>query len=123
MVEVVQTIAPQLTTAQIRYDLQTSGSVEATIERFMELGTLPFPPGEEPPSIPEPHVNKASKASGVNLIEKYGLQEKARKQDEGFVETDDVVATDGADIVNKRKEEMILNARRRLAKQLRNEVI
>ena len=43
MIEVVQSIAPMLTVEQIRYDLETTGNVEATVNRFMELGDLPFP--------------------------------------------------------------------------------
>ncbi|KAI5961690.1 CUE1 [Candida theae] len=43
MIEVVQTIAPNLTVEQIRADLEKSGSVEATIDNFMANGDLPHP--------------------------------------------------------------------------------
>ncbi|KAI5970271.1 CUE1 [Candida margitis] len=44
MIEVVQTIAPRLTVEQIRFDLEKTGSVEVTIDKYMENGDLPHPP-------------------------------------------------------------------------------
>lgn len=42
MIEVVQSVAPTLTIEQIRYDLERSGSVESTIDRFLAEGGLPM---------------------------------------------------------------------------------
>ncbi|ODV98244.1 hypothetical protein PACTADRAFT_83559 [Pachysolen tannophilus NRRL Y-2460] len=47
MIEVVQSLAPQLSIPQIRYDLERSGSVEATVERYLTEGGLPSPPNLE----------------------------------------------------------------------------
>lgn len=43
MIEVVQTIAPRLTVEQIRFDLEKTGSVEVTVDNYMEHGDLPHP--------------------------------------------------------------------------------
>ncbi|ODQ68651.1 hypothetical protein NADFUDRAFT_19318 [Nadsonia fulvescens var. elongata DSM 6958] len=45
MVEIVQSLAPGLSVEQIRYDLERTGNVELTVERYLAEGTLPFPPG------------------------------------------------------------------------------
>ncbi|QPG76618.1 hypothetical protein FOA43_004010 [Brettanomyces nanus] len=45
MIETVQQIAPNLTMAQIRYDLERTGDVNVTIDRYLNRGTLPNPPG------------------------------------------------------------------------------
>ncbi|CCG21928.1 Cue1 protein [Candida orthopsilosis Co 90-125] len=44
MIEVVQTIAPRLTVEQIRFDLEKTGSVEVTVDNYMQNGDLPHPP-------------------------------------------------------------------------------
>lgn len=44
MIEVVQSLAPHLHPAQIRYDLEQTGSVETTVERYLSGQELPFPP-------------------------------------------------------------------------------
>lgn len=48
MIEVVATIAPSLTREQIIYDLQKTGSVELTINNYIENNGLPFPPRTGP---------------------------------------------------------------------------
>ncbi|EGW32116.1 uncharacterized protein SPAPADRAFT_61200 [Spathaspora passalidarum NRRL Y-27907] len=116
MIEVVQTIAPGLTREQIRYDLENTGSVELTVERYMELGDLPFPPGYTPSPAPpaEPETGSSSSNSTkavsgkpVNLLEKYNVD-----VDSGY---------EGQTLL-QRKQQMIANARKRLEKQLRNEI-
>lgn len=127
MIEVVQAIAPQLTVGQIRYDLERSGSVEATIERFMETGTLPFPPGESPTVVNDTDSHSAPvKAANTSLIDKYNLSNKI-SEDHG--EEEEVKSgtwgeskKEREDILSKRREEMILKARKRLASQLSNEI-
>lgn len=127
MIEVVQAIAPQLTAGQIRYDLERTGSVEVTIDRYMETGSLPFPPGEQP----QPHQttddseqhNIPPSTVTMNLIEKYGLDvdqpgESDDKKDNKWGHT----KQERTDILSKKRQEMILNARKRLASQLNNEI-
>lgn len=149
MVEVVQAIAPQLTPGQIRHDLRRTGSVEVTINRYMETGSLPFPPGEAPAQPPrqtgpgqatDPHNIPPSTVS-LNLLEKYGLDEGAGDES-GASATGPSASSSGANasatsgatgswgsskaerssLLHKKRQEMILNARKRLANQLQNDI-
>lgn len=114
MIEVVQSIAPMLTVEQIRYDLETTGNMEATVNRFMELGDLPFPPGYVRPQQPptpseEPKKQEVIGKRSVNLLEKYNIDAKNPKSDHNS-------------LLHQRRQEMILGARKRLAAQLSNEL-
>lgn len=131
MIEVVQTIAPQLTRGQIRMDLERTGSVEVTIERYMETGSLPFPPGESAQAQSlQPDISahsKAPKKSPENLIKKYGLDSKVDTETDEDIENIEenkwgANKEERNSLLNKKREEMILQARRRLASQLQNEV-
>lgn len=113
MIEVVQSIAPMLTVEQIRYDLENTGNVEATVNRFMELGDLPFPPGyvrpQQPSPSEEPKKQEVFGRRSVNLLEKYNIDAKNPKNDHNS-------------LLHQRRQEMILGARKRLAAQLSNEL-
>lgn len=145
MIEVVQAIAPQLTVGQIRHDLERSGSVEATVERYMELGTLPFPPGELPVDAapattgresgsrehgPADGASDGAALGPVNLLEKYNIRTTNGGENGG----EDGGENDGASSsstgtwgaskeermsnLDRKRQEMILRARQRLASQL-----
>lgn len=128
MIEVVQAIAPQLTPQQIRYDLQRTGSVEVTIENFMETGTLPFPPGESPnvhlDEDSEGHNHAPTSTADPNLIAKYHLESKVNEDVEDSQNKGKWASSkeERSDILSRRREEMILKARKRLASQLQNEI-
>lgn len=122
MIEVVRAIAPQLTDSQIRYSLERSGSVEATVDEYMENLTLPFPPGEAPVAQPEEAHNVAP-SELKTLLEKYLVEDNGQTESgpvEGKWGKDEVERTD---LLRKRREEMILRARRRLQLSLSNDVI
>lgn len=132
MIDVVQAIAPQLTRAQIRMDLERSGLVEVTIDRFMEEGTLPMPENQNDEETEETEGNQAQSnqsnqsegGSGIkpaNLIERYGLESKI-DQDVSNAAINSATNQDKIDLLSSRREEMILNARKRLAAQLSNEI-
>lgn len=120
MIEVVQTIAPSLTVEQIRYDLENTGSVEVTIDKYMETGTLPFPPGyvaprAEPALASNEEVNQkkeksVSERETIDLIKRYGIDINNP-------------VSGNEDIFKNRRNEMIVNARKRLAAQLQNQKI
>lgn len=123
MIEIVQSIGPQLTESQIRLDLQRSGSVEATVNNYMENGTLPFPEGETAPQQTAPTHNIPPSTVSLNLLEKYGLTE-----DEAVEGTPEELKgkwgaskEERSTFLEKKRKEMILNARKRLASQLSNE--
>ncbi|CAN3358339.1 coupling of ubiquitin conjugation to ER degradation protein 1 [Diutina catenulata] len=130
MIEVVQTIAPQLTREQIVYDLEKTGSVEVTIDNFMQNQTLPFPPGYVAPNVGEtvgagvasaraganpavraPSSGKPADFKPVNLVEKYHVDVTGPMPEDA---DDDDLDT----LLLKRKQRMILNARRELEKKL-----
>ncbi|PWY98535.1 hypothetical protein BCV70DRAFT_201852 [Testicularia cyperi] len=101
MVDSVRTLFPHISEASIRYDLQRSGSAEATCERILNEGGLPNPPagffGSVEPRSPAPTSTSTSIGSGnthaspqtpnasassktasksPNLISRYGLQSR-----------------------------------------------
>lgn len=122
MVEIVKTIAPNLTRDQIVMDLTNTGSVELTIERYMELGDLPHPLNSERTSVNNSSDTVASAGTAepkpkpgkpVNLIEKYNID---------INEEIDTTLGDASVSLQRKKQEMILGARKRLAAQLGNEL-
>lgn len=125
MIEVVRAIAPQLTPLQVRFSLERTGSVEATVEEYMENGSLPFPPGEtpmSPTSETETH-NVAPLGVLENLIEKYGLDLNG-SHNEDVTEVSGKWGKDKNErqqLLKRRREEMILKARRRMEKSLTND--
>lgn len=113
MIEVVQAIGPQLSVSQIKYSLEQTGSVEATIDMLMDQGNLPYPPSETPSAIvSEDHVtNKEPKS----LLEKY----KVDCNDIGVVAAEGSWGKDEDErvsLLRKRKADMILRARRNMEK-------
>lgn len=128
MIEVVHAIAPQLTSSQIRFSLQRTGSVEATVEEYMENGSLPYPPGETPtsPVMDDAESHNVAPNGGElhNLLEKYGLDANGTE----VIEDSPVEGKWGKDkserlqLLQKRREDMIIKARRRMQKSLSNDV-
>lgn len=123
MVEIVKTIAPNLTRDQIVMDLTNTGSVELTIERYMELGDLPHPLNSDRTSVNNSSDTVASAGASepkpksgkpVNLIEKYNIDINE--------EIDTTLGGDASVSLQRKKQEMILGARKRLAAQLGNEL-
>lgn len=123
MIEVVRAIAPQLTVSQVRFSLERTGSVEATVEEYVENRNLPFPPGENHDAEAESH-NVAPLGPLKNLIEKYGLDLNGN-HDEDVVETTGKWGKDKIErqqLLQKRREDMILKARKRMEKSLTNDL-
>lgn len=121
MIEVVKTIAPHLSDEQIRADLERTGSVEVTVERFLDSGSLPPAPVRE--ELPETHERTPSDVAEANLIERYGLGTKVEGGIEENEEADNTWGSNERErksILDKKKERMILNARKKLATQLQN---
>lgn len=124
MIEIVQTLAPDLTVGQIKLDLERTGSVEETVERYLHDGSLPFPEGE-----PVAEVNRATTLTNSgqgnsehNTPEKTRPGEVSKTAFEKYVGTDATLAdkplTGWADSKEERsknlqqkKIDMILKAR------------
>lgn len=112
MIEVVQAIGPQLSASQIRYSLENSGSVEATIEMLMQTGSLPLPPDEVSEALgleADPQQTTALSKS-KSLWEKYNLDSEI----EGSISSGERWGKDENErsrYLTKRKAEMINRAR------------
>ncbi|CAI5760070.1 unnamed protein product [Candida verbasci] len=106
MIEVVQTIAPSLTVEQIRYDLENTGSVEVTINRYMENNSLPFPPNYQPrlQTSEQQTTNEKPEevVSNINLFDKYNIDLINPKPQDSMLA--------------QKRQDMIINARKRLEK-------
>lgn len=144
MIDSVKTLFPHIPDASISYDLQRSGSVEATCEKILTEGGLPAPPAgffgttdtRSPAANADTHRNPATNAPATpssssktpckspNLISRYGLQSKIASPDSspnsspnatnGWATT----ASERAKILKDRKERMILEARLKLQNSL-----
>lgn len=135
MIEVVQQLAPNLTVGQIKLDLQRTGSVQETVDRFLSEGSLPFPEGESPNTATttganaEDSRNRVDNIKPENLLKKYGINNNSKSTeplaaatgsssgDKGWSDS----AEDRASSLQQKKVDMILKARRRLESQLKNE--
>lgn len=60
MIDAVQQIGPGLTREQIEYDLQRTGNVNVTVDRYLDQGSLPFPP-----TVKKPEVSKVEATADV----------------------------------------------------------
>lgn len=129
MVDVVKQLAPHVSEAQIRHDLLRSGSVEATVDRILSEGTLPFPPGytastatsTTTTATTNSDTRNKSKIQPENLMEKYGVDDKANATGTEKKMQWSENADERAKTLQEKKAEMILRARRRLEAQLSNQ--
>lgn len=122
MVEIVQTLAPRLCPEQIRYDLEQSGSVEATVERYLSGQEFPFPPGYVHQDV----------YSSQEQVERSQVPADPRKQ--STIRPDDLVTKYTVDLnadmtnlgfskltVEERKRFMIWKACKNMEKRLQND--
>lgn len=152
MVDSVKTLFPHIPDASIRYDLQRSGSVEATCERILNEGGLPSPPAgffgtaetstsSNAATLRAQNANRtpgravSGMASAVttpskspNLISRFGLQSRlagaedlpstpdsrASSSSQGSPSSWAPTPEERAKLLKDRKEQMILQARRKL---------
>lgn len=125
MIEVVQSLAPNLTVEQIRYDLERTGNVEATVERYLSEGSLPFPPGYQAPPAPASHSetassSRASSSEPENLLKKYKVENSdINSEFEGPLQKTTWKDTkeEREAQLRKKQQEMVLRARQKLAKK------
>lgn len=67
MIEIVQTMAPNLHVDQIKYSLQKTGTIEGTIEAFLAGEEFPFPPQQNETTNKSHDINE--KEADVSLDE------------------------------------------------------
>ncbi|KAJ5363698.1 uncharacterized protein N7496_009411 [Penicillium cataractarum] len=131
-VEQISQMFPQLSTRDIMWDLQRNGgSVAATTERILTGRGLETPPPSFQPPIAIPSVNaqptqatraaSASKGNGQDLISRYNLSGKIAA--DSSAESAPAPASTSAwsqnkeerqRLLQKRRDEMILAARRKM---------
>jgi coupling of ubiquitin conjugation to ER degradation protein 1 len=121
MIEVVQTLAPDLTVEQIRYDLQRTGNVETTVDRYLSQGTLPFPPNYTPPERTNSHASSptsSASSSKTNLINRYNLQSELSNEEILKQPVEKIKWTqskqDRQEQLKRQQREMILRARKKM---------
>lgn len=124
MIEVVQALGPNLTQEQIRYDLERTGSVEQTVERFLSEGTLPYPPGSEPQQATTNNTSSQKppqKMDKSTLLGKYDLNEDDLKPPVNEQEIEQIHkptwSNDSAERqrqLKRQQQDMILRARKKM---------
>ena len=116
MIEVVQSLAPHLHPEQIRYDLEQTGSVEATVERFLSGREMPFPPDYQAEASTTNGTTSSStdprKRSNIkpdNLLQKYDVDPE-----------EDMSGVDASELsINERKRLMVWKARKNMEKEVK----
>lgn len=122
MIDTVRNVVPNLHVEQIRYDLESTGSVEQTIERFLSGQTFPFPPDYVPErenntssqnNVPaEPSdVRKRSNIKPDNLISKFNVDLDKDMSDLDFKSLD----------IEERKKLLVWEARKNMEKRLESD--
>ncbi|KAI8988261.1 hypothetical protein BDF20DRAFT_854722 [Mycotypha africana] len=132
MIETVRAMFPDISVAAIQADLQRTGSVETTVDNALRNGTLSLPPSARPspslsrnstPNLNGSHASGSSISTGrnspnhSNLIQRYKID--VQNQDDA-VEPPKVWEASPdkrQEILKKRKEFMVLQARKKLMEQ------
>lgn len=124
MIDLVQNIAPGLHREQIRHDLEQTGSVDDTVERYLRGETFPFPPGYVP--LPEESTSRASrntpetapsdprkisKIKPDNLLEKFRVDPNDSLDGKLFKDLD----------ITEKKRYMVLEARKNMERRLKQD--
>ncbi|CCE64553.1 hypothetical protein TPHA_0I00470 [Tetrapisispora phaffii CBS 4417] len=122
MIEVVLSLAPALHKEQIRYNLEETGSVEETVERFLRGDEFPFPPNYTPTQTMaatgndtnNENSNDPRKKSNIkpdNLIEKFNVDLDYDFAGKDFNELD----------ISDRKKYLVWKARKAMENVLEND--
>lgn len=119
MIETVRNVIPALHPEQIRYDLESTGSVEQTMERYFNGESFPFPPGYTPAressangqhiNIDEPSdIRKRSNIRPDNLLSKFNVDMSVDMSDMSIKELE----------IDERKKLLVWEARKNMEKRL-----
>ncbi|KAJ5907608.1 hypothetical protein N7495_000290 [Penicillium taxi] len=132
-VEQISQMFPQLSSRTIMWDLQRNGgSVGATTERILSGRGLDTPPPSFQPPLPTASTNRpvvpatssaATKRDGQDLISRYNLSEKITSDSSESAQaalSSSAWAQNKEErqrLLQKRRDEMILEARRKMAQK------
>lgn len=128
MIEVVQSLAPNLHVAQIKYDLERTGSVEETVEKYLRGDAFLYPPGYQPEqnsshsNYPEQTTTntaatepsdprKRDNIKADNLLAKYNVDPNDDLDGEEYAEL----------TIEERKKFLVWQARKRMEQRLKND--
>lgn len=81
MIEAVRSIAPGLTTSQIRADLQITGSVQVTVEKYLSGGLVVSESDEHDNYTPGVETPKNENISGIGSDTFAGLSFEEKKRE------------------------------------------
>ncbi|ODV89394.1 hypothetical protein CANCADRAFT_4017 [Tortispora caseinolytica NRRL Y-17796] len=115
MIEVVQTLLPNIPDDVIRRDLERTGNVEITIQSLLENPQFAAAP-PVPPASSSTSTGSTSQNLNSNLIDRYNLHNKVSVEAPISVSkttwTDDPASRQES--LKKRREDMILHARQKV---------
>lgn len=128
MIEVVQSLAPNLHVAQIKYDLERTGSVEETVEKYLRGDAFIYPPDYQPEqnsshsNSPEQSTTntaatepsdprKRDNIKADNLLAKYNVDPNDDLDGEEYAEL----------TIEERKKFLVWQARKRMEQRLKND--
>ncbi|KAG2235877.1 hypothetical protein INT48_008180 [Thamnidium elegans] len=130
-IEMVRAMFPDVPTAAIQADLQRTGSVETTVDNALRDGGLPLPAPivsqQGSPNMNNGSPNSSSSSrkspSHLNLVQRYKLD--IQQDQNGLAEEPPKVWESSPDkrqeMLRKRKEFMVLQARKKLMEQQNKE--
>ncbi|KAG9297722.1 hypothetical protein G9A89_011237 [Geosiphon pyriformis] len=132
MIETVCAMFPNIPPAAIQFDLQKTGSVEVTCDNILRDGGLPLPPPPVTPAAPIPSTSSPSSSATASssiannssltqqsLVHRYKLHEAVASDtvpDEPPRQWE-ATADKRHELLQKRKEAMVLQARKRYLEQ------
>ncbi|CAO3609043.1 unnamed protein product [Cunninghamella blakesleeana] len=123
MIEMVRAMFPDIPVAAIQADLQRTGSVETTVDNALRDGGLPMPAIPTPPSQPgSPSLNNTSSSSSRkttnhgSLLQRYKIDSQSLNEEklEEPPRVWEASAEKRQEMLKKRKEFMVLQARKKL---------
>ncbi|RUS27749.1 hypothetical protein BC938DRAFT_482796 [Jimgerdemannia flammicorona] len=129
MVGTVSQMFPDIPPAAILADLQKTGSVEITCNNILKDGGLPLPPAPAPSQATTSSAGSSSSSSAMSksstssLVHRYKLQEKIHQDvtPEEPAKVWESSADKRQEVLRKRKEFMVLQARKKWLEQQKKE--
>ncbi|KAG1463494.1 hypothetical protein G6F46_002337 [Rhizopus delemar] len=124
-IETVRAMFPDIPIAAIQADLQRTGSVETTVDNALRDGGLPLPPSASPSTntAASNNSNNASSSSArktpshVNLVQRYKIDVDHSENTEEPPKTWESNPDKRQEMLRKRKEFMVLQARKKMMEQ------
>lgn len=128
MIEVVQSLAPNLHVAQIKYDLERTGSVEETVEKYLRGDAFLYPPGYQPEQNSSNSNSPEQTATNTAAIEPSDPRKRDNIKADNLLAKYNVDPNDDLDgeeyaelTIEERKKFLVWQARKRMEQRLKND--